>query len=843
MKNSSKVKYFGAVAAALLAVAPIAAPVVSQIAAPAVAQAADVAAPVLNPTQAFTSVGSSSEQAGVMAAAKAALPSRTIANTDSASVNSLIGMVQNIKPSTNSNDAVPYNRFFNNSYTNGNPFVSTTADSNVASGFNAQTTDGSKASAFTYTISGGNIPTGTVSQDAIIAAIDNAKYAGKAITYTVTVTGYDYANNQIVKLDASNSNPFSFNVTITPSATATNNAAATFKDATIQAPTAAPGAVNELGSVAGDISIKGASGTAYTVNANNDLQYPAYYAKAGAQLGDASVTWAKGFDAALTNVPAIQNSVVDGQWTKDAIFSQAVYLSNGSTNVANLKADLVNGGKLVGGAPITATAAGYVADANGNQTSLYWNAGQLILVRQITVKADEYNSLLPKVLYQNAAKPTAPVQYTDGQTVSLNTGDWNSLNAPYTDNTGRVVNNTDSISELATALLAVTKGNLKAYQNAAADSSKATPIASSVTAANAKALITAEAKKAGLTISSDNDTFTKGGSFTVPVTYKNDAGYVVTVYLPLTGMTQGQTQDIPTVEYRNGSKQDITLTVGDTFDYAKDMTVYTDAAKTQTIDPAYWTVTPKTIDTSKPGEYDVTYTFTNPANGQSTTVKRHVTVKGEAKTSFENTNGVISIQTSKAPQYTYDATSDSFKVADSYTQLKLASAWKYNQKATASNGDVYYRVSANGYVKGSDVTTAKVTPQFGVVTVNNDNGTKTYANTTKDSGAVQSIKPDTSWKFFAVAVNPDGSRAYLVADNQWIPASDVVERVQAASGVFTVGSDAAPTFNGSGSVVKGKTLKARSAWKVTGVKNINGQPYYRIATDLYVRADYGSYAK
>ncbi|MFT9040188.1 SLAP domain-containing protein [Schleiferilactobacillus harbinensis] len=41
MKKFSKVKYFGAVAAALLAVAPIAAPVVSQVASPAVAQAAE----------------------------------------------------------------------------------------------------------------------------------------------------------------------------------------------------------------------------------------------------------------------------------------------------------------------------------------------------------------------------------------------------------------------------------------------------------------------------------------------------------------------------------------------------------------------------------------------------------------------------------------------------------------------------------------------------------------------------------------------------------------------------------------------------------------------------------
>ncbi|MEE6716409.1 SLAP domain-containing protein [Schleiferilactobacillus harbinensis] len=57
MKKFSKVKYFGAVAAALLAVAPIAAPVVSQVASPAVAQAAaaDNYADALNNSFANTS--------------------------------------------------------------------------------------------------------------------------------------------------------------------------------------------------------------------------------------------------------------------------------------------------------------------------------------------------------------------------------------------------------------------------------------------------------------------------------------------------------------------------------------------------------------------------------------------------------------------------------------------------------------------------------------------------------------------------------------------------------------------------------------------------------------------
>lgn len=838
MKKFSKVKYFGAVAAALLAVAPIAAPVISQVASPAIAQAAD-AAPI-KPTRALTSAGSSSEQALVMAGVKAALPSATYANT-SAKVNDLISMVNAIKPSTNSNDAVPYNRFFNNSVDDGNKYVGTTADAGTASAFNAQTTDGSKGSAFTYTISGNGIASGA-SQQAIANNIENAKYAGKAVTYTITVTGYDLANNQIVKLDAANSNPYTFTVTISPSATATNNASATFKNATVQAPAQAPGAINIFGSIAGDISVKGASGTAYTINANNDLQSPVLYAAAGTTFVSGATGYFMGFDAAKTGVQTINGAIdTSGQWSTDAIFNQAVELSNGSTNVANLKADLAYSGKFVGGTPITADASGFVADANGKATQLFWDKGTLYLVRQVTVKADKYNSLLPKVLYQYATLPTKPVQYTEGQTVSLNTGDWNTLNAPYYDNSNQLVNNTVSVQALASALVKIVGGlgNLNTQANA----TDTTAVASPITSANAVAAVKAAAQKAGLTIASngDGDTFTKGGSFSVPVTYANAAGYTTTVYLPLTGMTPAQTQDAPVVEYRNGSKQNVTLTVGDVFDYAKDMTVYTDGKKNQTLDPAYWNVTPKTIDTSKPGQYEITYVLTNPATGQATTIKREVTVKSSGKTEFDNINSVIYVQTSKSPQYKYDGKTDTFTKDTSIAALPLSSAWKTTKKATASDGTVYYIVGGNGYLKASDVTTAKVTKTAGVVTVTNEAGTNTTANTTKDSGKVQYLANNSAWKYFAIATNPDGSRAYLVADNQWVSANDVVERVNSASGTFTVGSDAAPVFNGAGNVLKGQTLKARSSWKVTGVKNINGKPYYRVSTDGYVRADYGSY--
>ncbi|MCI2172546.1 SLAP domain-containing protein [Schleiferilactobacillus perolens] len=806
MKNSSKVKYFGAVAAALLAVAPIAAPVVSQIASPSVAQAA---------------MGTNAVSNGDIILINKDLTAKIGTSFDNAG-DALSALATGGVLNSTSTQPQGANLFFGENGA-GRGFYPSYEASNAT-----YYPDETAGVGFKYSITGNGLDSGS-SQAAVINNVKSAIASNKAVSYSVTLYIFDNQNT------SGSIGQFTFTATVEPSSTsATYLAGGVFNAATVQSGSQTPGVIDDLSKVQGDVSVKDASGKAYGLQWNRDFGQPTYYAE-GTKPSGTEITGAGDFGSVATRLAGRQ-LVSSGKYINTGVFYQILPLNNASSTVRTLVDNLK-------------TAKRGITDDWVNGTDLYYasaNGGSLYLVRPVLIQSDETQAKSPSFFYAAEGGTSSRVQYFNGATISLNSGDTATFsrekNADGTLNatTHSVVATVTAINDL------VNKNNnrLVAYSTGSSTPADADKLNPSVT----NEVVRAAAVAAGVTFKNDTSLeYTNSKTFNIPIKVTNAAGLASTVYVPVTTYaTAGQTVGAPVVELKQGVSKDITVKVGSNFqvDSLKDgLIVYTDSSKTSQLADQYWEASPSSVDTSKPGKTDVVWTFTNPTNGAKSTYTRTVTVVASDKATFEDTTGVISIQTSKAPQYTYDAASDSFKVADSYTQLKLASAWKYNQKATTTSGDVYYRVSANGYVKASDVTTAKVTPQFGIVTVNNDNGTKTYANTTKDSGAVQSIKPDTSWKFFAVAVNPDGSRAYLVADNQWIPASDVVERVQAASGVFTVGSDAAPTFNGSGSVVKGKTLKARSAWKVTGVKNINGQPYYRIATDLYVRADYGSYAK
>ncbi|KRL12567.1 SLAP domain-containing protein [Schleiferilactobacillus perolens] len=808
MKNSSKVKYFGAVAAALLAVAPIAAPVVSQIASPAITQAADAADVALTYGQADNVKTQLNNDASSF------VISHDQATKNVAAWQSWVNAnAQNNTSTSNMPNAKDWLGTAFNTATSGNPFVKTaTTGADIYSPKNA---DNSKANVgLSYTVSGGygNQLSASSQTQQIATNLQLASIAQDDSTYNITVTAYDVRTQQPLKDSTGATVQKSYSVTIQGTSPAQATVASgTFKPVNIKAGDKFPGVFADTTSAAGDITLT-VNGKPVAINVAQDVEKLGYAQSQPADIGTVTLAMKNGIDVLGNYI-----NKETGSWTGNGVAYQVAQLASNNQAIVSLKDSLKNTKPALLGGDL-------------------WSdgAGNLFLVRPVTITDSDYNQALPTVFYQYQATPAKPVQYWDGSTVYLTTDDDAALNK-----SGALL--TPDLVAAAVRAVAVGK-NLTAKQSSTSDDPIPTADGKgSVTSlADLVKEVKAAAAAAGVNIGSSSNQFDKSASVLIPVTFTNAANLKTTVKIPVT--LDATTQGAPVFTFAQGWVQNPTVQVGQQFKATEGISAWTDSKLNTAIDPVDWKID-GSVDTSKAGIYNLTYTITNPTTGKTAQLKRTVTVTASDKSVFENTNGVISIQTSKAPQYTYDSASDSFKVADSYTQLKLASAWKYNQKATTTNGDVYYRVSANGYVKATDVTTAKVTPQFGVVTVNTDNGTKTYANTTKDSGAVQSIKPDTAWKFFAVAVNPDGSRAYLVADNQWIPASDVVERVQSASGVFTVGSDVAPTFNGSGSVVKGKTLKARSAWKVTGVKNINGQPYYRIATDLYVRADYGSYAK
>lgn len=172
---------------------------------------------------------------------------------------------------------------------------------------------------------------------------------------------------------------------------------------------------------------------------------------------------------------------------------------------------------------------------------------------------------------------------------------------------------------------------------------------------------------------------------------------------------------------------------------------------------------------------------------------------------------VVYVQRSQAVQYAFDRQSGTFIAAPQWARLQLTSGWRAFYQAVAADGTVYYLIGDNGWVKASDVTTAYVVPRVGAVTVTNANGAGAYATSTRTGNRVQTLAPRSAWKIWAIAQNPDGSKAYLVADNQWVAASDVAEQVTTgARGVFQVGSTTAVTFDSNGNLVKGRTLRTGS---------------------------------
>lgn len=316
----------------------------------------------------------------------------------------------------------------------------------------------------------------------------------------------------------------------------------------------------------------------------------------------------------------------------------------------------------------------------------------------------------------------------------------------------------------------------------------------------------------------------------------------VTVTVPAKPTTPPVTPPVtypsPDLTFDDGFVKDATVTQGKLFDPNAGIHAWQDSNHQTAIPAGDWKVDGK-VDTSKTGTYTLTYTITN-AFGKTTTLTRTIKVVADDSVKYTDINDVVFVQTTKASQYSYDDKTGQFTSNGQLKGLTVATAWKTARKAVTADGTVYYQVGANGWLRADDVTFSQLAKANGIVDVINPKGAKATDDPMASAKTIQTLPVNTGWKYSAVATNADGTRAYLVADRQWVQAKDVVERASAKA-KFVIGKTTAPTFTSDGNVVKNRTLKPGTAWKVTGIKYTNGHVYYRVATDLYVRADYGNF--
>ncbi|MCI2169971.1 endo-alpha-N-acetylgalactosaminidase family protein [Schleiferilactobacillus perolens] len=242
------------------------------------------------------------------------------------------------------------------------------------------------------------------------------------------------------------------------------------------------------------------------------------------------------------------------------------------------------------------------------------------------------------------------------------------------------------------------------------------------------------------------------------------------------------------------------------------------------------------------------------ADGKALTVIVHVIANGGggtvtpptpvAKTKFTTIDRqVLAVQAGKAPQYQYDAASDSFKVSDQEPSLAIGTEWLTVKKGVTTDGTTYYQVSGVGYVRAEDITNAKITLQKGVVVVTNANGAVARLNTTGNAAQVQTLKPGTAWQYTAVATNPDGTKAYRVADKQWVSIADVrVQNTQITGNnypVYVQTNDARlyhyDASTGTFTQLE-RGLKLATGWKSANkAVTADGTTYYRVSTDEWLR--------
>ncbi|MDR4932401.1 SLAP domain-containing protein [Companilactobacillus paralimentarius] len=165
--------------------------------------------------------------------------------------------------------------------------------------------------------------------------------------------------------------------------------------------------------------------------------------------------------------------------------------------------------------------------------------------------------------------------------------------------------------------------------------------------------------------------------------------------------------------------------------------------------------------------------------------------------------------------------------------LAPSSSWITDRKTYFINGEKYYRVATNEFVKATDVyvySPVKIT-----VAAHSDSSKKVY-DAKGQLVENYALNANSNWKADSIAYI-NGDKYYRVATNKFVKADDVYVYTPAKLVVTTHADSAKNVYNDKGQLVKERTLGASSNWLADGTTYINGVKYYRVATDEFVKAD------
>jgi|GEM_PF-1808514 len=352
-------------------------------------------------------------------------------------------------------------------------------------------------------------------------------------------------------------------------------------------------------------------------------------------------------------------------------------------------------------------------------------AGTYTITRHVTVNGDNQAQLSPVYKYNGSL-------YGNGQTLPLDSTDTTTLTLPVGGNVATAIN---------TFIAKVTP------QNNINDSTAKTLAATDVDYSKVDQ--------------------TKPGTYTATISWANDKGLVSKVMFPVV-ITNSVSASAPVITVAGTVNP--TITVGSKFDPWAGVTA-TESKDNNTAIPKERLSVAGTVDTSKAGQYILTYTATNVLGEKSTSV-RVVTVQAGSSTEA----GTLYVN--YVPGYGI-AVWDNYTADRKATSTKLAhgTAWKYFATATDANGNMWYNLGGNQWVDGKYISftkpgnsgeTNEITPISAVGTVNYVPGYG-IAIWGKPAADVTSKKlaHGTSWKVFA-KTTVNGTTWYNLGGNQWI---------------------------------------------------------------------------
>ncbi len=238
-------------------------------------------------------------------------------------------------------------------------------------------------------------------------------------------------------------------------------------------------------------------------------------------------------------------------------------------------------------------------------------------------------------------------------------------------------------------------------------------------------------------------------------------------------------------------------------------------------------------------EYKVGSDYTVSANTQLYAQWTTNRSSGSSTKDSNKDNSKINYKNQTISTYADKPTVDLYKLSNDnimsvITNRVLAPGTDWFNDATMMIDDVgYYRVATNEWAKMSQAYPYEDLNLY--IRTYNDSEKELY-KAEDELIANRILAPSSSWITDRKTYVINNSKYYRVATNEFVSANDVYV-YSPVSLIVTVNSNTyANIYNAKGQLVNNRALRNDTSWKTDSITYINGDKYYRVATDEFVKS-------